>query len=75
MSSLLFPAILLFAGAFQLLAALMTHRRVGPLRTLQARQLEATLGRRGAVIAFALVGSFLVLGGLWAGALAFLHMG
>lgn len=51
---LLFAIALLAAGLFQLLSAVLvfTRPKEKPMRTVMGRQLEATLGRRGAGVFF-----------------------
>ena len=54
----------LLAGVFQLWAAWTAYRRRGPLQSMQARQLEAVVGRGGVVIAFGTIGACLALTGV-----------
>jgi hypothetical protein len=60
-------AILLFFGAAaNLLAAFMGMARPGELQSTMGRQLEAALGKRGAIAFWLLVGLACLGGGIWA---------
>jgi len=54
----------LSGGGLQLWAAFAASRRHGPLETLQARQLESALGRRGTVV-FLVVAGLVLATGAW----------
>lgn len=60
-------------GGLQLRAAFATSRRHGPLKTLQARQLESALGRRGTVVFFVVAGLVLAAGA-WLGSVGLASM-
>lgn len=65
MDRTLIAVVMLLGGALQLYASFAAHRRVGPLVTLQGRQLEGTLGRRGTIAFFAVTGTVLSMGAVW----------
>lgn len=68
---MLFVAIFLLLGAaLQLWAGIATARRVGELRSLQARQLEKALGRRGTIAFFFIASALLGVAGMYLAVLA-----
>lgn len=75
MSNVIFPVVFLVAGALQLYAAFAVARATGPLKTLQARQLEGALGRKGTVAFFLVIGIALVSCGAWFGLTAMASTG
>jgi hypothetical protein len=65
----LLAAILIVGGAVNLLAAFIGLRRK-ELRSTQGRQLQAALGRRGALAFWLVAGILCIAAGLWLLALA-----
>jgi hypothetical protein len=63
--SFVLAAILIVGGAFNLLAAFIGMRREGDLKSTMGRQLQAVLGKRGAISFWLGAGVVCVAAGLW----------
>jgi hypothetical protein len=64
-ASYVLAAILILGGAFNLLAAFVGIRRQGDLRSTIGRQLQAVIGKSGAIAVWLVCGVVCVTLGIW----------